>query len=673
MEYMTTGDQARVKKVTTSGIATEENAFDTEGRISQYKLTMTSRSSYPFTTDYTYDTANRLTQVTYPAQYGMTGSPRNAIVPTYDIASRLTQMTVDSGTQLSNVLYNEASQVTSLRTGAFTSTGNTEDYTYDAPTGLLTRQIVKKTSNSTKRLDLSYSYARGGSAGSNTGSEKTGQLTGIVDNLDRNRDRKYEFDALGRLATAKGGLAAGATGVTANWTQSYSYDRYGNKTGVTASGVDQNSSSIPADGLTSLSMSTSTNRVTTSGWEYDLAGNLIRGQNASGVWQRFEYDAAGRLVKIKDDSNNVIETYTYGASRERLMTETASGRTYYTWGGSNVTCEYTEATASSVPVFLKSYQYAGSRLLSVSTFNGTSETTQYHHPDRLGTRVITNSSNGSIVTRQSTLPFGTELPAEETGTPGSRLFTSYDRSASTGLDYAVNRTYSPGQSRFTQVDPIGMSAASVGNPQSNNLYAYVQNMPTDFTDPSGLNADSGRNCIQIVSSGHWSNDPSSSVVSTTIICFGGGFSGATVSSGVGAVVGQIGDSNGSDDCIPGIPCMKNIRAEAEKKRKCVAEARKEYRAEVSPREYLPLDREAIGVIVTGGASGGAVGAAKSPPAGGGRGKGSWQGAVATALTSYLGHVYRKTVAPNAQSYHDFVEKITKRCGMNSVLANRTNP
>jgi len=52
---------------------------------------------------------------------------------------------------------------------------------------------------------------------------------------------------------------------------------------------------------------------------------IIRGQNASGVWQRFEYDSAGRLVKVKDDSNNVLETYTYGASRERLIKEEANG------------------------------------------------------------------------------------------------------------------------------------------------------------------------------------------------------------------------------------------------------------------------------------------------------------------------------------------------------------
>src|SRR5699024_2813357 len=53
-------------------------------------------------------------------------------------------------------------------------------------------------------------------------------------------------------------------------------------------------------------------------------------------------------------------------------------------------------------------------------------------------------------------------------------------------DYAVNRTYSQGQSRFTQVDPIVMASASAGDPQSNNLYAYVQNAPVDFVDPSGL-------------------------------------------------------------------------------------------------------------------------------------------------------------------------------------------
>ena len=52
------------------------------------------------------------------------------------------------------------------------------------------------------------------------------------------------------------------------------------------------------------------------------------------------------------------------------------------------------------------------------------------------------------------------------GNPSKKRFTSHDRSNATGLDYAVSRFYSSQQGRFTQVDPIGMGAASSEDPQS---------------------------------------------------------------------------------------------------------------------------------------------------------------------------------------------------------------
>ena len=212
-------------------------------------------------------------------------------------------------------------------------------------------------------------------------------------------------------------------------------------------------------------------------------GNKTRGRNGA-AWQRFEYDAAGRLVVDNDDAGDPIEEYTYGASRNRLINEIASGRTYYAWGGSSPLVEYIEETSPSTPVWDKSYVYAGSRLLSTATKDETGEKLEFHHPDRLGTTLVTDPAAGTSF-RQSTLPFGKALGVESTGYT-NQMFTSYDRSAATGLDYTVNRTYSPGQSRFTQVDPIGMSAVLFGNPQSNNLYAYVRNMPKDLVDPSGL-------------------------------------------------------------------------------------------------------------------------------------------------------------------------------------------
>jgi RHS repeat-associated protein len=86
---------------------------------------------------------------------------------------------------------------------------------------------------------------------------------------------------------------------------------------------------------------------------------------------------------------------------------------------------------------------------------------------------------------QVSLPFGTALNAESTGST-NRRFTSYDRSSSTGLDYAVNRHYDSQQGRFTQVDPIGMKASTLVDPQSLNLYSYVGNDPVNHMDPDGL-------------------------------------------------------------------------------------------------------------------------------------------------------------------------------------------
>src|SRR6185369_6768948 len=132
-----------------------------------------------------------------------------------------------------------------------------------------------------------------------------------------------------------------------------------------------------------------------------------------------------------------------------------------------------------------SYIYFGQRLLSTVVPNGSGgEIAEHHHPDRLGTRLVTNQSSGGSF-QQATLPFGNILNTETNGAP-VRPFTTYDRGPTTGLDYALNRHYDPQQGRFTQVDPIGMQSASLSSPQTLNLYAYCMNDPVNHVDPSGL-------------------------------------------------------------------------------------------------------------------------------------------------------------------------------------------
>ena len=103
--------------------------------------------------------------------------------------------------------------------------------------------------------------------------------------------------------------------------------------------------------------------------------------------------------------------------------------------------EYKGSFDANIPLtWRKSYIYAGSRL--VSTFTKTAqggETLEFQHPDRLGTRLVTNNTANTAF-EQSTLPFGTALDAETSGTTNQR-FTSYDGSLIASLDYAVNRSY----------------------------------------------------------------------------------------------------------------------------------------------------------------------------------------------------------------------------------------
>src|SRR5205807_10649296 len=109
---------------------------------------------------------------------------------------------------------------------------------------------------------------------------------------------------------------------------------------------------IPRDGLASLSYAPSSNRITTDGFAYDAAGNqtraLIPGSSTNS--QRYQYDAANRLVKVKNDSGTTIAIYTYGDSNERLIAqdgdENSSYRTYYVGEAGSVTAEYTETPSS---------------------------------------------------------------------------------------------------------------------------------------------------------------------------------------------------------------------------------------------------------------------------------------------------------------------------------------
>jgi RHS repeat-associated protein len=93
-------------------------------------------------------------------------------------------------------------------------------------------------------------------------------------------------------------------------------------------------------------------------------------------------------------------------------------------------------------------------------------------------------SLGNIVSTVELDPWGGNTNRSSNAAFQPKKFTSYERDGN-GSDEAMFRRYNRWHSRFDQPDPYEGSY-SLGDPQSFNRYAYTQNDPVNFTDPSGL-------------------------------------------------------------------------------------------------------------------------------------------------------------------------------------------
>jgi len=120
----------------------------------------------------------------------------------------------------------------------------------------------------------------------------------------------YQYDELGRL------IAAATAGP--QWGLSWTYDGFGNR-------LSQNvtKGSGPVVWLT---VNAATNRISTFGFSYDAAGNLIQWPGGT-VTISAEYDVEGRMSRVTWDGN-VVEQHLYDARNRRVK----SGGTLQLYG-----------------------------------------------------------------------------------------------------------------------------------------------------------------------------------------------------------------------------------------------------------------------------------------------------------------------------------------------------
>ncbi|MGH9434085.1 MAG: RHS repeat domain-containing protein [Terriglobia bacterium] len=240
----------------------------------------------------------------------------------------------------------------------------------------------------------------------------------------------------------------------------------------------------PSNGqCATLSYNTSTNRITSSGYTYDAAGNLT----ADGTGNTYAWNAEGRLTGTSAWSGAVYNALEERTERIPIQGDTAD-YLYDPWGED---IGHYDATQG---YWYDEYIPFGGRTLADYKASAPPQTvTQFSHPNALGSRSMATDALGNYVEETQYNPLGQNW--QSTGAVWDQRFGGmpiFD--ADVGLDATAFRMYAPLQGRWLTPDPAD---GDLANPQSLNRYAYALNNPETLTDPLGLQSGCPQRAEQI--------------------------------------------------------------------------------------------------------------------------------------------------------------------------------
>ena len=318
--------------------------------------------------------------------------------------------------------------------------------------------------------------------GNGTTGSDNGNVWGVTNVKDPSRGRTFNYDALNRLTSAQTtGTDCGALladGHTRNWGNSYSYDPWGNLLSKTPTKC----------GAENVSFTMNAKNQPTA-YTYDAAGNLIN----DGVLT-YNYDAENRITGANG------YTYTYDAAGNRVKKSNGTTGTLYWYASVGVIAE--TDLAGNNP---KEYVFFNGTRVARKDANGQ---VFYYFSDHLKTATVITDANGNIKSESDYDPWGIERRVVDNfvnTSANTYKFTGKERDNETGLDYFGARYYSSAMGRFMTPDwaakAVAVPYANYGNPQSLNLYSYVQNNPTTLGDPDGHQTNSDHKNVASPKSG----------------------------------------------------------------------------------------------------------------------------------------------------------------------------
>jgi len=310
-------------------------------------------------------------------------------------------------------------------------------------------------------------------------------------------DWAFQYDTLNRLTAAA--PAANVPSALANTIGCYGYDAFGNRTlaGLTAADCTGTNSPTASYNANNQVTWTSVNSAA-SGFAYDAAGDVLNdGKN------EYMYDAEGRLCAVAANAyvSPSYTQYIYDAEGARVAKASLTS-----WpascgapgaNGFSLTAQYllgpggdqvTELNGTGG--WVHSNVWAGAHLDATYDPNGL----HFHLADPLGSRRVQTNTVGQVENSFQSLPFGDGFASNPTALATAddateHHFTGKERDAESGNDYFEARYYSSAMGRYmspdwsAKQDPVPY--AKLDNPQTLNLYSYVQNNPLSSFDDDG--------------------------------------------------------------------------------------------------------------------------------------------------------------------------------------------
>jgi RHS repeat-associated protein len=205
-------------------------------------------------------------------------------------------------------------------------------------------------------------------------------------------------------------------------------------------------------------------------YSYDANGNLTG--NGS---KTFIYNEENRLVEVKDSAGATLATFTYDHEGRRISKTTSNGTIYFHYSGDKVIYE---ADANNNIIAEYTWDAHGN---PVSMIKG--GVTYYYHINGHGDVTELTDATGTVVAEYQYDAWGNII--SQSGTMASvnpYRYAGYQYDEATGLYYLMARYYDASIGRFITRDTFH---GFEDNPLSLNQYAYTENNPVIYIDPSG--------------------------------------------------------------------------------------------------------------------------------------------------------------------------------------------